>query len=254
MTTVSKFLVIFSTVASLVFFIFIAVGTFAGQNYADQMRDKDLSTKYVFKTETTEGGESYSVETRRAFSPTKIRGAVPVFQKEQVINNTPILPKAVLETRKHLKKLQTSELSEIKRKIAELNGKSTQTKTAKDADLVALESRLKILSDVLDTKNNEFIKLSEEAERIVLESVKTNQESNNRRQEGSQVEQQLEEILTDHYRIVEQIGELEVLLVRLQGTVARLEKRRQQLLARGAKIENPITAGTKAKSKSVVKK
>lgn len=251
MTTASKCLVIITTVASLVFFTFISVGTFAGSNYADQMREKDISSVYVFKTETTDAGDSHSVETRRMYPAPTTRGAPPLFLKEQVVSNTPILPKVVLETRKHLIQKQNDELVEIEKTIITLTQLRTQTDTAKKSDLAALESRLEELSKLLAVKLNEQIKLTEEAERVALDTVKTQKEADNRRQEGSQVDHQRKEILTDLDRIGEQIEELEVFLVRLTGTVARLEKRGQQLVARGAKIEKPIAAETKTKSKSV---
>jgi chromosome segregation ATPase len=141
---------------------------------------------------------------------------------------------AVLAARKDMKSKMDKETAELKTDAAAYRAKLVKARKDNEADVKALEARVKELNEqltALDEKilglSNEVVKHSQEAQAIRTEVAK-------RREDVYRLARELEELRGDKFRADQLASRLRDQLYRLDGVAMALESRNRQLRAQGA--------------------
>jgi len=229
MTTISKTLAVFAAVAAVAFMGFAAVTVVGGPNWEAEMAASDIGEDYVFeKAVSADGKVTWSAKVRRT------QEAIPV-------SKPGVAASAVIAVRQKVANDQKSQLQRIEKLLPSLETGTKQAQTLMAADQVAMKKRLdemtaelKSIQQQLDAASKKFVKKASETQSKQTEAA-------NRREDVFRLQAEYNEIRTDRDRILRMTKELEKRLIRLNGDVARLERRNQQLMKAGATL--PGNAG-----------
>jgi chromosome segregation ATPase len=215
-TTISKCLTVFIAAASLLFLGFAIITKASGRNWQG---DVDDLSKFTF--EKSEGPPTAWSVKLRAGSETV---SVP--------HQMSVPASAVIAARTRLKKIQTERIDQLRRQVSTARDKLSSTKKLIEIDLKAIDKRLQQLKSDL-TALNENISAQTIAGTEVAEQISTVQaDTEKRREEVFRLQAQLKEIRADKFRAVVQQKRLTELLVRVSGSIQRLQRRNKQLTAR----------------------
>lgn len=139
---------------------------------------------------------------------------------------------AVVAARTRLKKNQTERIDQLSRDIDIENNKLSDAKKLIGTDLKAIDKRIKQLDSDLSALNVKISAQTIAGIKVAEEISKIQADTENRRDEVSRLQAQLKEIQADKYRAGVQQQRLTELLVRVSGSIKRLERRNKQLKAR----------------------
>lgn len=219
----SKILAVFVAVSALAFMGFAAANLAGGPNWNAER--KAVSDDYVF--EYTEGETpTWAVKTRRKSSETQ--------EIETVASSLKSLPAAVIAAQKHRAEYEKNEVKRLADLIPPVQTRLEQTKTLIDADLAALKKHGEDLSAALEQMNEQIDKVSMDGVATAHETQTKRSEADRRREDVFRLKSQLDEIQTDKFQILEQLRQLGDQLVRLNGVLDRLERRKAQLESSGS--------------------
>lgn len=233
MTKIGQVLAVCIAVASVAFMAFAVASTVAGPNWSGDEGIQSLPD-YLFELApgTPETPPTWSVKRRRT--------------QESVPPSTPILGHAVLTARRDLTKKQIAQIAEFDSNINSvpspvMSANNGNPATITLAEKIALSEKANA-DDVKGMRTRETEMVAEykalQAEitaifdKIIattLESQTTRAEADRRREDVFRLQNQIEEIYTDRYRAIEQQKKLRDLLVRLRGSIARAQRRENQI-------------------------
>jgi chromosome segregation ATPase len=147
-----------------------------------------------------------------------------------------VLAEAIVKARQDWATQQQQQLDELNQQIPVVSTRLKEAKDAIAADIEAMKQReadlneqLLALQKTIDETTQQAIATAEEAERVREEAAR-------RREDVLRLRNQLSELRTDRFRAEEQQKKLEDLLVRVNGDIGRLERRKQQLQDAGARL------------------
>ena len=100
---------------------------------------------------------------------------------------------------------------------------------ANDDDLKGMRTRETELVAEFKALQAKITAITKKIVTTTLESRTTRAEANDRREDVFRLQNQIEEIRTDRYRAIEQQKKLRDLLVRLRGSIARAQRRENQI-------------------------
>ncbi|MAG92125.1 MAG: hypothetical protein CMJ48_00020 [Planctomycetaceae bacterium] len=234
MNTFSKFLTIFVTVASLAFLGFAGISTFAGPNWENEK--EKLSDHFSFENS---GGEQ---PTWTATRP-GVSNNSPEFK-----TNSAVLADVVIACKKQLAKEQQERIDALNGQIPGLEERISIAARTNEADLAALDVRAGQLLDEIEAVRAESIAtlkkvIGETAgtvdadDNAVPGAIQKRADLTERMKDAYRLRAELEEIRTEQYGIAEQKQKLQVLLIRMNAVLDRLQRRRNQLEKAGATFE-----------------
>jgi len=230
MTTISKCLAVLAAVAAVAFMGFAAVTVVGGPNWEAEMAASDIGDDYAFeKTVSTDGKVTWSAKVRRT------QEAIPV-------SKPGVAASAVIAVRRKVSKDQQAELQRIEKRLPVLETGTRQAQALIDVDRAAMKQRLDQLAAELKVLHQQLDAASKKSVKKALEIQAKQTEAANRREDVFRLQAEYDEIRTDRDRIERLTTELEKRLIRLSGDIARLERRRQQLIKAGATA--PAGTGT----------
>ncbi len=227
MNTFSRFLTIFVTVASLAFLGFAGISTFAGPNWENEK--EKLSDHFSFENS---GGEQPTWTAKRG----------------EFSKNSAVLADVVIACKKQLAKEQQERIDALNNQIPGLEERISIAARTNEADLAALDVRAGQLLDEIEAVRAESIAT---LKKVIGETGGTVDQDNNvvpganqkradlteRMKDAYRLRAELEEIRTEQYGIAEQKQKLQVLLIRMNAVLDRLQRRRNQLEKAGATFE-----------------
>ena len=235
MTKFGQVLTVCIAAASVAFMAFAVASTVGGPNwYGDEGIQALPDYLFELAPGTPETPPTWSVKTRRT--------------QESVPPTTPILAHAVLAARRDLTKKQIAQTSELDSQINNVpspvmpanNGnpamitlaeKIALSEKANDDDLKAMATREIELVAEFKALQAEIAAITDKIITTTQESQTTRAEADRRREDVFRLQNQIEEIYTDRFRAIEQQKKLRDLLVRLRGSIARAQRRKNQLKA-----------------------
>lgn len=220
MTKYSKILAVFVLFASLAFMGFAAVNSVGGPNWRAQAEQE---TDYIFEYS---GGDNptWSVKPRRGAEPTNLK-------------SSPVLAEVLIAARKHKIQQQRAELDRIAKQIPQAEARIKQARELIAIDLQAMARREAQLAAHVKRLNDEADRIGLEAVAKANEAQQVRQQAELRRADVFRLKEQLDQAQTDYFQVVEQRRQLEDLLIRTNGVLARLQRRKDQLLDSGATIK-----------------
>ena len=214
MTKISKLLVIVSAIASLVF-LGVAIASFVGgPNWAVEAAQLD---EYTFEKS---GGEtpSWTVKSIR-----------PGPGGQPFTASGPVLADVIVKARNDKLQRQRDELARLDQDTPVYESRLQQSKAAIEADIAAMTTREKQLTDELQALNETVNETTNQAIAKAQEAEQVRTEGERRREDVFRLRTMIAEVRTDKFRAIEQQKKLEDLLVRLGGQTERLERRKEQL-------------------------
>ena len=214
-TTVAKCLAVAVCVMSLGFMGFTVAVYSGGKNWSTEINAPDIADKFQF---TNSGGENPT------WSVTKVYGG-----GGPVGGAFTSLPEAITAARKDLQTYQRTKIGELEPAIAEAEATPTATKELNATDITALESRIAELDTSAAALEKAFADASTALTKLMDASAKTRKEAARRREDVARLQNQLELIRTDTFRLTELKRTLTDRLVQLKVNNDSLRQRKQQL-------------------------
>jgi hypothetical protein len=239
MTTISKCLAVLISVASFAFLGFVTALVAGGPNWAVKMNDLTEAYGYQFERSTGET-PTWSVK-----AGTK--------QASVTAGSSPIAAQAVIAAHNDLKQKQQTEIDLLDAEIGTpqnpgLEERLGQIKKDMAADLAALEKASQKLTGEIEQIDKQISDENDQAIKQAQDTIKVQQTAQLRRDDAARLRNQIAETQADAFRYDVQRKKLADQLVRIQGSIERLEKRRQRLIASGAvlpkKVAPKATAST----------
>jgi predicted RNase H-like nuclease (RuvC/YqgF family) len=210
MTKFAKCLVVFAVGASFAFLGFAWVSMMGGPNWDAEAAAlpgyeiaKSQDGKWTVKDRTT--GQNINV------APATVRAA------------------AIVAARKDLADKQDAEAQKLSAPTAAYKKKLDEARKLNQADVKAMEARVQQLNTQLVDLNTKILGLSGEVVKRSLDAQAIRTEATKRREDVFRLTRELREIHTDYFRSEELERKLRDQLVRLDGVIASLETRNQQL-------------------------
>ena len=214
MNSLGKVLVVFTTACSLAFVAFTLSLVTGGPNWKADAQSAELTNDFAF---TAVAGEkpSYSVKNRRT--------------DKAVGSQSTLLAEVVVAARKEQLADAQAEETRLSTEIARIQPMTQEMKSLVPLDQAGLVARAQMLDKAL-TRLSEEIQSTTQAiatkAAAIQEIQKTTQE---RRDEGFRLKNQLELMRTDMFVAQAQQKLLEVELVRVEENLKRLQRRSDQL-------------------------
>jgi chromosome segregation ATPase len=141
---------------------------------------------------------------------------------------------AVLAARKDMKTKMDKEAAELKTDTDACRAKLVKARNDNEADVNALEARVKELNEQLTTLDDKILGLSNEVVKHSQDAQAIRTEVAKRREDVYRLSRELEELRGDKFRADQLASRLRDQLYRLAGVVMTLETRNRQLRAQGA--------------------
>ncbi len=214
MNTVGKILVVFVTASSLGFLAFVAAMRNGGPDWKGEMRSPELQKEFVF---TTEPGETITYTARHRRS------------ESSVSEKTPILAEVVVKARKRLEDETNKKLQELSPQPGQLQDQIKATVETIAADKKGVEQREQSLNDLFQEYWNEMNTVGDEFSASTLQTQEVLKVSEERREEGYRLANQLAMLRNDKFAVSEQQKVLQDELTRLEENKQRLLRRQIQL-------------------------
>lgn len=211
MTTISKCLVVFTAAACIAFLAFVGVTAFGGPNWRAEASELD----------------GYYIDQSEGDSPQWV--VLSRDTADQVAGGTVVMPQAIVTARRQIRDEQQAEIDRLDRDLAETETRLNEARQLIEDDVEAFERRESELVAELDELQQQIEQLSNEGIRNSQQAQAVRAEAERRREDVYRLENQLEELRTDKYRAHEQAKRLRDQLIRVGGTVDRLERRKEQL-------------------------
>ncbi len=225
LTTFSKVLAVATAAVSLLALGVVLVTASGGPNWQAEA----IALKEYEITENPGEVPTWTSKTRR---PRVQQGAAPA--QVTVAQNVATLPEAIIKSYEASNKEATDEIAQLDREIPILQARIREAQELIEKDLAGLKKREELL---LAERNTQ----AAEIDRLVKESIAKSQDVQTirrdlekRRDDVFRLRNELDAIRVDRYRLKEQTRQLSDLLVRMNGTNDRLERRAEQLEANGA--------------------
>lgn len=214
MNSLGKVLVVFVTACSLGFAAFSMSLVAGGPNWKADAESEELTNEFVF---TTTSGEvpMYSVKTRR--------------KDETVGGQTPVLAEAVVNARKRQVDDAKKEEGELATAVAALQPRIKEMKELIPPDENGLVARAMMLDKTLTRISEEIQTVTQNIQAKATAIQQLQRTTEERRDEGYRLKNQLELLRTDLFAALEQQKILEDELVRVEENLKRLERRSEQL-------------------------
>ncbi len=236
MTNISKSLAVLISVAGFAFLGFIAAMVAGGPNWAVKMNTLTDSHGYEFERSTGD-------------SPT---WSVKYGAKQEAVaaGSSPIAAQALIGAHGDLKKRQRAELDLLEGKIQgkpgipELEVRLSQIKKDITTDLRALDAASKRLIAEIEEIDKKISEEGDNAIKKAQDTRKIQQAAQRRREDAARLRNQIAETQADSFRYDVQRKKLADQLVRIQGSIERLSKRRQRLIAAGAVLPKKVPSET----------
>jgi hypothetical protein len=210
MTKFAKCLVVFAVGASFAFLGFAWVSMMGGPNWDAEAAAlpgyeiaKSQDGKWTVKDRTT--GQNINV------APATVHAA------------------AIVAARKDLADKQDAEAQKLGTPTATYKKKLAEAQKLNQTDVKAMDARVQQLNSQLVDLNTKILGLSGEVVKRSLDAQAIRTEAAKRREDVFRLTREVSEIRTDHFRSEELERKLRDQLVRLDGVIANLENRNQQL-------------------------
>ena len=232
MTTISKILTVVITVFSLFFLGFAAMVSVAGRNW-----ESDINALPEFTFTLQEGEQPTWTATH------KLTG--------ENVGTSPYLPELILKSWQKLQQDRQQQIQDIEAEITRYEPLIVQNKDLIEADLKALKEKFKQL-----VKEKEQIK--ETTAMVDAEIAETNQEIDKtqtlitkRREDVQRLTRILQGIRTEHNRLLQDKLKIEQSIVRLQGSIAKAERRTKQFESAGLSLNSTVKADKDAETSTL---
>ncbi|QDT16899.1 hypothetical protein [Alienimonas californiensis] len=194
-----------------------------------------------FAAAISAGGQNW--DARRAeldeFSITRVGGGEqPVrFQvtdrvtTETVTTSDSLAAAVVAAYRERTNRLQ-AERQALQDRVDRMAAEAPLRTRLNKADRTAMDARLAFQQSEFERLTEELKAVTAEGARLVDQAEQLRSEAATRAEDADRLASELDAIRTDLYRVLEQIAALKDRKVRLEGALARAERRRQQLTER----------------------
>jgi predicted nucleic acid-binding Zn-ribbon protein len=214
MNSLGKILVVFVTAASLGFVAFTMSLVSGGPNWKAEMQSAELTDDFVF-TITPGEKTTYAVKTRKTDQP--------------VGSATPVMAEAVVAARKRQVEDATKEETRLNAEVARLQPIIKEIKDLIPPDKAGMAARAQFLDKLLTKISGDIQTTTQEITAKAAAIQKIQKTTEERRDEGFRLKNQLELMRTDFYVAEAQQKILEDELVRVEENQKRLERRKEQL-------------------------
>lgn len=211
MTTFSKVLAVTAAALSLAFLGFAFTVLMGGPNW--QAKARELSD-YTFQR--SDGDPPTWSVTRGASGETVHTGATS-------------LAEAVVRARQDLQRRQRQRIRELDEQIAARETRLEQERKLIAANREALDRRAEQLLAELEALEAQIDQVASQALARSGEAQELQADVRRRREEVFRLRNLVEGLEADRYRIEQQAEKLHDLMIRLKGTVQRLQRRKRQL-------------------------
>lgn len=214
MNSFGKILVVFVTAASLGFVAFTLSLVSGGPNWKAEMQSEELTKDFTF---TVNPGEktTYAVKTRKTDQPV---GA-----------QTPVIAEVVVAARKKQVDDAKAEETRLTNEVARLQPIIKEIKDLIPPDKAGMAARAQFLDKLLTKLSGEIDKTTQEIATKATAIQQIQKTTEERRNEGFRLKNQLELMRTDLFAAMAQQKILEDELVRVEENLRRLERRSEQL-------------------------
>lgn len=231
MTNVSKCLAVFAAVASLAFFAVVSLSAVGGPNYEGDLDDPVFSD-YAFtrNVDDATGKVTWKAESRLKRGDPGNPNAE--FQTKAIGQDEKVLAGLLIKALRDKKQQQSEQLTQLDDQINALKTRIADAKKDEATDRQALESRIQGLNTRIEQARKQLLDLRDATNKKTLEDVKKRNEAERRSQDIKRIRNQIEIVVADRERLVQQKRKLEVLLEEMEGTVRRLRERNRLLKGR----------------------
>lgn len=214
MNSFGKILVVFVTAASLGFVAFTLSLVSGGPNWKAEMQSEELTKDFTF---TVTPGEKtmYAVKTRKTDQPV---GA-----------QTPVIAEVVVAARKKQVDDAKAEETRLTNEVARLQPIIKEIKDLIPPDKAGMAARAQFLDKLLTKISSEIEKTTQDIATKAAAIQQIQKTTEERRNEGFRLKNQLELMRTDLFAAMAQQKILEDELVRVEENLRRLERRSEQL-------------------------
>jgi len=223
MTTISKILTVVITVFSLFFLGFASVISVSGRNWESEMNQLPQ------------------------FTFTLQEGEQPTWTSTDKLSGTPVatsqyLPEVVLKSWQKLQQDRQAEIQDLQEQIDKLEPQISKNKALIESDLKALKEKFNLLikekEEIKTVTGQVDAKLAE----INQETEKVQELITKRREDVQRLARILQGIRTEHTRLLEDKRTIEQSIIRLQGSIAKAERRSRQLQSAGLTVSSTAKA------------
>lgn len=222
MKNFSKILVIATVALALAFMAFAGVTALSGPNWTAESQAPDLVDYQFTAEQSADGSETWKVVDR-------VSG-------ETVVPSAATLPDAIRQTRNKLKSDQQQRLNELNERITDRKADLAEAVALQEVDLKAIELREQQLQQELAAVQAQILATSDQAAEKSREAQAQHRDLVRRREEIFRLRSQLAEVRAELYRAKHQQALLEDQLIRVRGSIIRLENRNEQLQNYGATL------------------
>ncbi|MFQ5733948.1 MAG: hypothetical protein ACE5KM_18580 [Planctomycetaceae bacterium] len=230
MTNISKCLTVFVTVASLAFLGVVSASSVGGINFESETSDDTLSSiRWEKKFDDAKGKFVWTAQTRAKRGDPDNSAAK--FKEKDIGKDEANLPQLILKAQRTVRDDQKQRMRSLKQRIALRNQQLKDAKIRIDADIVAMDNRLKGLRDELKKRRETRTARQKDVEKLQLAALKERQKANRRRDDVARIRNQIDELNGEIYRLNQQRNKLVVQIDSMKGTVERLMRRSRQLKA-----------------------
>ena len=217
MTTISKVLAVFVSVASIAFMAFALAQRTGGPNWEAEAREDDLQAAYMFQKIE---GETTSWDVTRRFDDG---------QGDDTLPRAVMLPLAVMKAREDLLASQNKRISDIQEELQRVSARKVILETTIQDDLDALKATQEKLVTVAQGLDKQIEAASKQLTSLSEESEEIRQEARKRGEDVIRLRNQLAEIETDIFRLGQLRTKLTDRLVRIKITNRSLSQRNRSL-------------------------
>lgn len=217
MTKLGKILVVFTAAVSVAFLAFVGVTAIGGPNW--EARAKEIEG-YGFNKNVSETGTTYTV-TKNVTTEDK-----------RTLVTAPSLPAAVVAAQKDRLTVQGERLQDLDGQIEEARGTLETERKAQTQDEAGVPRRIAALRAQIEQLDTDILELTKRGTQQAEAAGADRATAEARQHDVARLAAELAQVRTDRYQILEQQRQLEDLLVRLEGSIDRAERRRRQLATR----------------------
>ncbi|MFH5804921.1 hypothetical protein [Alienimonas sp. DA493] len=150
----------------------------------------------------------------------------------ETVTTADSLPAAVVAAYREKTTRTQAERQALQDRVDRMEAEVPRRTQLNKADLIAMDARIAAQQAEYEELTREVEELTAEGARLAAQAEQLRSEAATRAEDADRLDAELDAIRTDAYRIDEQIEALKDRLVRLEGALARAERRRQQLTER----------------------
>lgn len=222
-TRIAKILAVVVTVLSIGFMGFAIAVYAGGKDWTSEVAASDLTSQYQI---VNTGGENPTWNITRNFPSTAVDGKRAL---DASVGSEFGLPQALVKARTDMATQQRARITELDAEIAVAKPKVEQLATSRDRDIKALEARVAELTQIANTGDAQLKQLSAQLVSLMDNAAKIRGEAARRREDVGRLQNQLDLLRTDIYRLTELKRTLTDRLVQLKIGNESLRLRKAQL-------------------------